>query len=213
MVVLACLVGCRTNPTQSTFSTLLPSGNLWQQLLPGFEYLQVSANGRTQVMALGERRTEANHDGPTVHEWWYNAQGEMLYLVNGRIAQALGFTHELRGLTAQQLPTWRSALQAQQGASSLLWQQQQDLMPGYRYGVTSSFTTYSTAPPHVLPEGVPHVAQWVADAVQSKTTDGSPWQYVQRFALVGESVVYSEQCVANTLCLALRPLGMAASAP
>lgn len=213
MVVLVFLIGCRTNPTQSTFSTLLPSGNLWQQLLPGFEYLQVSANGRTQVMALGERRTEANHDGPTVHEWWYNAQGEMLYLVNGRIAEAFGFTHELRGFTAQQLPTWRTVMQAPDGASSVQWQQQQDLMPGYRYGVASSVSTYSTAPPHVLPEGVPSEAQWVADAVQSKTASGRPWQYAQRFALVGERVVYSEQCVANTLCLALRPLGMVAYAP
>ena len=211
---MASLVGCRSNPTQSTFNTLLPSGNPRLQPLPGFEYLQVSANGRTQVMALGERRTEVNHDEPTVREWWYNGQGEMLYLVNGRIAQALGFTHELRGFTAQQLPTWRSVLQAQQDASkAVLWQQQQDLMPGYRYGVASSVSTYSMAPPHVLPEGVPHVAQWVADTVQSKTTDGRLWQYAQRFALVGERVVYSEHCVTKTLCLALRPLGMVACVP
>lgn len=199
------LCGCRSNPTFDTFTTLLPWSKQYAQIQPGFEYLWVSLDGRASVMALGERTEEEHSASGRVHERWYTGQGEMLYLVDGRIQQALGFTRELRGQTVNVAPKWLECLQANH---ELNWHRQVDLMPGYRYNVVNYVVTYPTNPPKKLPEGVSASARWVTDLVESKAHDGQAWWYLQKFALINNRVVYSEQCVDKDLCLHMRPLGV-----
>jgi hypothetical protein len=185
-------------------------------LQPEFEYLWVSVDGKASVMALGAREAR----GTAVHEHWYTSQGEMLHLVNGRVQQALGFTHELRQQTgappawdsfaAQRMPmNMKDQVSASPHATkNAVWTRQLDVMPGYRYGVQETVVSRTVAEPTRLPEGVPAQAHWVADEVLGKKTNGLPWVYAQRFAVANDRVVYSEQCLAPAVCLKLRPLGV-----
>jgi hypothetical protein len=210
------LQGCRSsNPVYDTLTNVLPWKQQYASLQPGFEYLWVSFDGKASVMALGAREMR----GAAVHEHWYNGQGEMLHLVNGRVQQALGFTHELRQQTGMAPPAWSSfgaalgqtlgqALGQGQTIRPVTWSRQLDVMPGYRFGVKEFVVSRSEAEPARLPEGVPAGAQWVADEVQGKKANGSPWVYAQRFAVANDRVVYSEQCLAPVVCLKLRPLGV-----
>lgn len=201
LAVVLVAQGCRSsNPVYDTLTNVLPWSKQYASLQPGFEYLWVSAGGKASVMALGSRAVRGND----VHEHWYTGQGEMLYLVNGRVQQALGFTHEVR----QQIgapPTWAALGQSPQPVQ---WSRQLDVMPGYRLGVQEYVVSSPMAEPTRLPDGVPPTAQWYVDAVSSTHANGLPWRYEQRFARLNDRVVYSEQCVAAALCLKLRPLGV-----
>jgi hypothetical protein len=204
MCVVFTLVGCRSNPTYDTLTTLLPWKKQYAPVQPGFEYLWVSVAGRVSLMALGERKVQGKPPDERVHEYWYTGQGEMLYLLNGRIQEAKGFTHEWRAQNSAP-PAWADLLTSQR---ALTWRRQLDVMPGYQYGVVTHITSYPIATPKSLPEGVSAQARWVEDAVDAKTLEGRPWRYTQRFAVLDGRVVYSEQCVADSFCLKLRPMGL-----
>lgn len=208
LAVLA-LLGCRSNPTFDTFTTLLPWGKQYAQVQPGIEYLWVSLDGRTSVMALGERKLLPGKDAFDVREYWYTGQGEMLYLLNGRIQQAHGFISEWRAQKSS-APAWAEVLQSPR---EWPWQRQLDIMPGYRYGVVETVTSSRVQVPKHLPEGVTSQAQWVAETISSKGHDGQEWWYLQKFAVLNDRVVYSEQCVDKSLCLKMRPLGVMVPAP
>jgi len=190
-------------------STLLPKSTQIKLYKPGFEYLAVSLDGRASVMALGERRVYGRGESRHVHEHWYTGQGEMLYLVDGRIQQVLGFTHEWRGQTSMP-PIWDAVLS---NSREISWRRVLDVMPGYRYNLIDTVTTYKTTAPQRLPDGVSPQAQWVADLVNSKDDDGLEWWYLQKFAVLNSRVVYSEQCIDKALCLKMRPLGVVVPAP
>jgi hypothetical protein len=204
-VLVLLMQGCQsTNPMLDTFSLVLPAPVQVANLAPGFEYLWVSVDGKASVMALGARETR----GTAVHEHWYTGQGEMLHLVNGRVQQALGFTHELRQQTGAP-PAWgRFDAALVQATQDVVWTRQLDVMPGYRFGVQETVVSRTVAQPTRLPEGVPAHTQWVADEVLGKKANGLPWVYAQRFAVANGRVVYSEQCLAPAVCLKLRPLGV-----
>lgn len=208
-VVVLTLIGCRSNPTFDTFTTLLPWGKQYAQVQPGVEYLWVSLDGRASVMALGERKLQPGKGHVDVHEYWYTGQGEMLYLLNGRIQQAHGFISEWRAQISS-APAWEDVLQS---SREWLWQRRLDIMPGYRYGVVESVVLNRMQAPKRLPEGVTSQAQWVVETVNSKGHDGLEWWYLQKFALLNDRVVYSEQCLDKTLCLKMRPLGVMVTAP
>jgi len=200
------LVGCQSNPTFDTFTTLLPWAKKYSQVQAGFEYILVSSDQNDAVMALGERRFDESKK--QLHEYWYTGQGEMLYLVDGRIQQALGFTNEIRGQT-NAAPSWNEFTES---SRKLTWRKQIDLMPGFRYGVVNNITSYKIEPPRKLPDSLPTPLQWVADLVESKTSDGLDWRYIQRFALHEGRVVYSEQCISRELCIKIQHLGVLVSA-
>ena len=202
------LWGCRSNPTLDTLTNLNPWKSQYASVQPGFEYMWVSLDGKASVMALGERSVQGSGAFIHVHEWWYTGQGEMLYVLDGRIQQALGFTHERRRLVGQ-APAWADVLQA---AKEVPWSHTADIMPGYRSGVTEHVTSQPIRPPKSLPEGVSSTAQWVMDTVGSKNADGKEWWYLQKFAVLDGQVVYSEQCIQQNLCLKLRPLGVLVAA-
>ena len=211
-VLVLLMQGCQSaNPMLDTFSQVWPAPMQVANLTLGYEYLWVSWDGKASVMALGAREM---HDS-AVHEHWYTGQGEMLYLVDGRVQQALGFTHELRQQKGAP-PAWRSfAAQLEQVSmkeqnqsnKDVVWTRQLDVMPGYRFCVQETVVSSTVAEPTRMPEGVPAHAHWVADKVLGKKANGLPWLYAQLFAVANGRVVYSEQCLAPAVCLKLRPLG------
>ncbi len=198
------LLGCRSNPTYDTLTTLLPWQKQFAQVQPGVEYLWVSVGGRATVMALGERSLEGVAPNVARHEFWYTGQGEMLYLHNGRIQEVKGFTQEWRGQTSNP-PDWADVLKSNRAIS---WRRQLDVMPGFRYNSIDHLTTYKLPAPKQLPEQVKPTAVWVGDSVESKNENGRAWRFEQRFAIENGMVVYSEQCLAPELCLKLRTLGV-----
>ena len=200
------LSGCQTNPTFETFKTLLPWTKKYSQVRAGFEYILVSTNTHDALMALGERRIDESKN--QIHEHWYTGQGEMLYLVDGRIQKALGFTNEIRG-QSNGAPTWNEVVESR---SELTWQRKIDLMPGFRYGVINNISTKKIEIPSIPPDNLPTTSKWIADLVETKTYDGKTWWFTQRFALFEGRIVYSEQCITNELCLKIKHLGVLVSA-
>lgn len=204
-MLLASLAACGLqNPTVDTLINALPSGSPYAGLPSGFSYLALELDGRSAVMALGTRRVEGVAPFEDVTESWYNGQGEMLVLRNGRIHLAIGLAQEWRNNQSKP-PQWRDVAASD---FAIAWPRQLDRMPGYRFDVPEQITTRRIPTPKDAPKAVPPSAQWFADEVRSQTRQTRPWQFTQRFAVVDQRVVYSEQCVSETVCLKLRPLAV-----
>ncbi len=203
VLTLVTLSGCNTtNPVVDTFTTLLPWRAQYADIQPGFEYLVVELDGKASVMALGSRGVAREGDFATTNEYWYNGQGEMLHLQNGRIQNAIGTTREIRRLEGK-VPAWRDIDNA---SRALSWVRGLDVMPGDRFSLKETLISYKTVAPYSAPKEVVGEVVWFADEVSSTNEQNKPWRYKQLFALQNGRVVYSEQCIAPSLCLKLRPL-------
>ena len=55
---------------------------------------------------------------------------------------------------------------------------------------------------------VPTSATWYEDSITSKDREGNAWSYKQIFARMGGKIIYSEQCIAEDLCLTMKYIGM-----
>jgi hypothetical protein len=195
------LTGCQGfNPVTDTASYFWSYKKTRANLSPGFEYLEVEWQGRRAYMALGYRETQ----GPNVSEHWYSGQGEMMKLVNGRIVEVFGMTQEVRNVTTN-LPAWNDALTHR---SHIVWSQTKDLMPRYRYGLQEFVKTQQITPNPSEKALASEATAWLIEEVISKDEKGKPWVYQQKFALVSDQVIYSEQCVAQEMCFKLKPLGV-----
>lgn len=204
-LLIITLLGCQgTNPVYDTFKWILPSSPSAMQLSPAFEFMVVGLDGRSTVLALGERSKQLLPEGLETHEYWYSSQHEMLHLVNGRIHQALGFTVEWRSQEST-APRWS---EVQKARYEVPWSRVLNIMPGYRYGQVDHLWVKPAKRASNNPLGVPTGVQWFEESVVSQTADARPWAYQQRFAVLNDQVVYSEQCLSPKICLSLRPLGV-----
>lgn len=199
--MLVLLAGCQGfNPVIDT------AGHFWAGkaqkdiFSPGFEYLEVEWQGRKAAMALGYRETK----GAQVSEHWYSGQGEMIKLVNGRVVQVLGMTKEIRNALGAP-PVWADLLEHR---SPVVWSQTKEVMPLYRYGLREFFLSQQSTPAAADKAIASEATAWVIEEVKSKNEKGTPWIYQQKFALLGDKVIYSEQCFAPEMCFKLRPLGV-----
>ncbi len=195
------LTGCQGfNPVTDTASYFWSDKKTRANLSPGFEYLEVEWGGRKAYMALGYRETQVAR----ISEHWYSGQGEMLKLVNGRIVEVFGMIHEVRNVTTNP-PVWNDALTHR---LPIVWSQTKDLMPRYRYGLQEFVKTQQITPNPSDKAIASEATAWLIEEVRSKDEKGRPWVYQQKFALLGDRVVYSEQCVAQEMCFKLKPLGV-----
>lgn len=192
------------NPVIDTLMYAFPGGRQFAELRSGVEYLVVELDGKASVMALGRRHVQGEASFEDVTESWYNGQGEMLVLKNGRIQLAIGMAQEWRRNESKP-PRWREVMAS--GAQQVWWREL-DRMPGYLFDRHDEIATRRIDPPKQKPKHVSNAAVWVEDIVKSQTSQGRPWQYVQKFAVVGEQVVYSEQCISEAVCIKLQPLGV-----
>jgi hypothetical protein len=192
-------VGALTSSLQSSVQNSLKVIDL----KPGFEYLLIEIDGRKTAMVLGAREVLSQQGQAQVHERWYSGQREMVHMVNGRLQTAVGLTVEWRQQRSSP-PAWESLAQL---GSSLTWTRELDVMPGYRFGQTDHVQTRVSSAPKgapILPSGV----LWFSDWVRSPQALGGDWVFAQHFALHQGKVVYSEQCLAPTVCFKFQPLGM-----
>lgn len=218
--LLSLLNGCA--PLADAVSSLGPAGEALSyavkpaaapnsaRLPAGFEYLQVGVGSRQALMVLGQRRAANAAGAPrqSEDEFWYSAQSELLHLRDGRLWRVLGMTTEWRGQHSQP-PAWSDV---PDNGEALVWSRQVDRMPGYRWAEVEQVSTRRllAAPAdkaaRAAVQGWPQ-AQWFEDDVQATDAGGRLWPHTQRFALWLGQVVYSEQCIARDLCLALTRLG------
>jgi hypothetical protein len=202
--ILLCLSGCQAvNPTLDTLLTLLPSKDPALMVDRGFEYLLIEIDGRKTAMALGSREVLVQHGQTQVHERWYSGQREMLHMVNGRLHTAVGLTVEWRDQRSSP-PTWEAVGLAD---GSLAWARELDIMPGYRFGQIDQLQTHIGSAPKGAPT-LPAGTRWFSDSVRSPQPLGGEWVFAQHFALHQGRVVYSEQCLAPSVCFKFQSLGL-----
>lgn len=204
--LLALLAGCEGfNPVADTAVHFIQRGSSVSVggFAPGFEYLEVEWQGRKSSLALGYREV----NGSTVVDHWYSGHGEMIKLVNGRIAQVLGMTSEIRSAT-EKAPEWSELMSHR---LPIVWVQSKDTMPAYRYGVKEYVISQQVSATRVEASTAALASHWFLEEVKSKDATGKTWIYQQKFAVANNVVVYSEQCVAPDMCFKLKPLGVVVS--
>lgn len=158
--------------------------------------MEVSVGGHQTVMVLGSRFSQGGH----TLEQWFSGEGEMLELRDGRVHRALGMTSEIRRTQAAP-PAWQALSEA---PKAIAWQRERDVMPGYQQRQEKITTRKARAPRSNAFGG----ASWVEEEVSTQRLNGQAWRYTERFAVQGQQVLYSEQCVSPSLCLKLKPLGV-----
>lgn len=201
LTLIFALSGCQgLNPVNDTAGYLFRSKSPKVNFLKGFEYLEIEWRGRTSTMVLGYRESQ----GSQVSEHWYSGQGEMLQLINGRIVQVIGMTKEVRNVSSYP-PAWTDILTDQ---SSVAWMQTKEVMPRYRIGLQEFMMSRQSTPAASEKALAADATGWIIEEVKSKNEKGMPWFYQQKFALISNRVVYSEQCVTHEMCFKLKPLGV-----
>ncbi len=204
LAVSLILAGCQGfNPVTDTAGHFLSNKSSNASFSAGFEYLEVEWQGLKASMALGYRETKGNN----VTEHWYSGQGEMVKIVNGRVVQVLGMTKEVRHVGTN-TPVWSDILAHR---LPIVWSQTKEVMPGYRYGLKEYVITQQVNPIAAEKTLITDATAWVLEEIKSKDEKGKAWIYQQKFALNGDKVIYSEQCLAPRMCFKLRPLGVVVS--
>lgn len=170
-------------------------------LLSDHRYLRVHVSGRTLLLVLGYK--EAAPDGAI--EIWYSAQGEVVKLQRGRIVATDGLSTDWRAVRfSRPPPDWQTL--AKHGP--LRYTRSRDEMPGYRFGLRDTLiATVIAAPTHSLIRDIaPASLHWIEETCLP--SDSRELLPPSRFAFQNmdgrETVVYSEQCLSPTLCLALQ---------
>ena len=192
-------VGALTSSMQSR----VENNDILKDLKPGFEYILIEIDGRKTAMALGSREVMVLQGQEQVHERWYSGQREMIHMVNGRLQTAVGLTVEWRHQRSIP-PAWVMVDQTQ---DHLTWSRELDIMPGYRFGHTDQLQTRVSSAPKGAPI-LPSDTRWFSDWVRSPQPLGGEWVFEQHFALHQGRVMYSEQCLAPTVCFKFQPLGL-----
>jgi hypothetical protein len=187
----------------SSLQSRVQNNVLLKDLKPGFEYILIEIDGRKTAMALGSREVLLLQGQEQLHERWYSGQREMIHMVNGRLHTAVGLTVEWRNQRSTP-PAWVVVGQTQ---DNLTWRRELDIMPGYRFGHTDQVKTRVSSAPKDAPI-LPSDARWFSDWVRSPQPLGGDWVFEQHFALHQGKVVYSEQCLAPTVCFKFQPLGL-----
>lgn len=179
---------------------------------PRFQYLRVDTAGAQALMVLGYM--DGAPSGQGADQVWYSASKEVLRLREGRLSGASGLAVEWRDVRFSALPSWRSVLERPSGASYQRWR---DVMPGQLTGVKDTVSVRAIAVPQRLASSFrpPPGLQWFEETVVSAPASAGlpPARYAVDLSGPQETVVYSEQCLSNDLCVVLRPLPPVPQAP
>lgn len=189
------LTGCVHTPvTLTVFESFGLNKNVDAvRLNPQLRYLRVNVDGRVSLMVMGY--TESTAEG--VLETWYSSEGEVLRLLNGRVASTVGLNVDWRSVRDKNLPSWTELLALQ----SADFVRERDEMPGYRFNLVEA-VSLSGVP---VPANTKLVGLQASDLVwfeeSVRNANGLP---SARYGLsVGAGVpivVYGEQCLSNNLC-------------
>lgn len=204
LALLAAVAGCTSGSSAILESARLAVGKApaaeTPELDPRYLYLRTAAFGHTLYLVLGF----VDHDtGGEVHVW-YSAGGEVVRTQAGRIVGTAGLPTDWREVRRSKLPSWREALSAHTG-----YQRERDVMPGYHAATRDQVSIRPIPAPasSLLVGRDPQGLSWFEEV--TTTPDARlqvpPARFAVDFSDGGERVVYSEQCLAAELCLAMQP--------
>jgi hypothetical protein len=180
------------------------------RLNPDLRYLRVTVDGRVAFVARGG--VEQHPQGPI--ESYFSAAREVLRFQNGRLVGALGLNTEWRSVSLPELPSWSDLAKA---GKPLKWERVRDVMPGYRYGVRDALVLQVMPPPtgSALQQVDPRNLVWFEEQSAGERVAGlgdllgradgmalPPARYAVDVRDGVGTVIYGEQCLAPTLCLA-----------
>lgn len=182
------------------------------QLDPRLRYLRVDTSREgSALMALGYLDPVKDDPQGAPQEVWYSASKEVLRLRHGRLAGATGLPREWRDVQFSAVPTWRAVLER---PSLGRYQRTRDTMPGALTGVKDSVTIRPIAPPSgtLVSVQLPASVQWFEEVAETRPPAAQlpPSLFAVDLSNGAERVLYSQQCLAADLCLALRPVAAAA---
>lgn len=194
-LVLLGLTGCAHTPVSLTLFELMGLNQKVDklQLNPQLRYLRVRVDGRTSLMVMGYAETTAQGQLET----WYSGEGEVLRLLNGRVASTVGLDVDWRAVRDTALPSWSELLARQ----SVDFVRERDVMPGHRFGVAETVSLYRVAVPKQsnLTGLQSSDLQWFEESVRgAKGSFGA--RYALRDVAGVPTVVYGEQCLSDDLC-------------
>lgn len=161
------------------------------QLTPGFDYLLVTIDGKSFLMARGGYEpSPAGQIGV-----WYTGSREVLRIQNGRVIGAAGTPVEWSGVHLSAQPDWQSI------TGPIRIERSRDVMPGYHFGLQDIVTVAPiAAPSHSRFYGkLPGDLHWFQD------TSTGPYalpasRYAVRFDGARSEVIYGEQCLSRSMC-------------
>jgi len=165
-------------------------------LNPQLRYLRVTTRGRVVLMVLGY--AEPHPDGEI--ETWYSSEGEVIRLQDGRVVGTAGLETDWRAVRNFSLPAWKDLT----GRASATYRRERDEMPGYRFGIAERVSIYPTpVPGNAKLAGLrADVLRWYEESVLGQK-DGLPTARYGLQVREGEPrVVYGEQCLSGSLCIA-----------
>ncbi|MDD5247885.1 MAG: YjbF family lipoprotein [Rhodocyclaceae bacterium] len=205
LLAAAVVSGCASESAAigKTVGMLVSSSDPTAQatLRPDYRYLRATVDGRTVLLVLGYVEP---HPGGNI-DVWYSAEHEVIKLQHGHIIATAGLATDWREVRFVAPPDWH-AMAAQQTTT---YTRERDEMPGYHFGIREVVTARPIAAPGTtLIKAIdPASLRWIEESAQSQTPNAVPLPPA-RFAFDpradNETVIYSEQCLSPSLCLALQ---------
>lgn len=212
LMSLLALQGCASGPSPvaETFAALWAQrqdadAHLPVKPDPRYLYLRVEQVGSVPaMMVLGYVDPHPQGD----IEVWYSAQQQMLKTQNGRIVGTGGLATDWTNVRFSPAPpAWQTM-----GTTRMRYERTRDEMPAYTFGLSEqlTLTPWAGVPditlPAALPESKARKYQWFGETVapgsarESTQVLPTAWYAWGRHRGVN-TVVYSQQCVAPTVCL------------
>lgn len=171
---------------------------------PSLSYLRARLAGRTAYLVLGNR--EPTLGGAT--EVYYSAAGEVVKLHQGRIVGTAGLPLDWRDVRRTDAPDWATLIESPLAlpAVPIRYTRERDEMPGYRFGIRDEVSVRAIDSPAGMTALAAPSLRWFEETSQPLDAASGQLQ-PSRFAVLASPgsirVVYSEQCLAPTLCLSL----------
>jgi len=174
-------------------------------LRPDVRYLRAETDGHVALLALGY--IEPHPQGQV--EVWYSGDGEVLRLQNGRIVGTAGLRTDWRDVRLPALPRWGEI------KHPVRYVRSRDEMPGYRANVREVVVLQPiAAPAHSSLRRLDAMAlHWFEESLDPPRSDIAPARFAVDRREGIEDVVYSEQCLAPRLCIALQRWPATAGGP
>ena len=160
-----------------------------------YRYLKLTAFGRSVYPVLGFV------DGST--EVWYTGQGEVVRLINGRLSDSAGLPIDWRAVHAPGAPDWSSVF-----APAVRYERRRDVVKGSYSSVSDQVSVARISAPQsvVVANNLSSELIWFEES--SSTNDPrfrvGTALYAVNMASVPPKVVYSEQCLGESLCLKMQ---------
>jgi hypothetical protein len=131
---------------------------------------------------------------------WYSTEGEVISLQNGRVVNTAGLETDWRAVRNFSLPAWQDMI----GRNAVTYSRERDEMPGYRFGIKETVSLYPVdVPANAKLVGMPATTlRWYEESVIGQPGGLPSGRFAVQLKDGATRIVYGEQCLSKTLCLA-----------